>query len=138
MKTVVLIIFLRISVFGGFISDLLAEQLHKLKNCKNIVSPDSDSIPKICYEISRRGQSLRFQSAESLRRSKRRAQIAFFLPQQAINELICKKQPCQKIELKISVKVNIIYHCVKNHLTLTRPIGLPPRAPVAQKIADQR
>ena len=105
MKTVVLIIFLRISVFGGFISDLLAEQLHKLKNCKNIVSPESDFIPQICYEISRRGQSLRFQSAESLRRSKRRAQIGFFLPQQALNELICKKQPCQKIELKISVKV---------------------------------
>ena len=26
----------------------------------------------------------------------------------------------------------------ENYLTLTRPIGLPPHAPVAQKIADQR
>ena len=27
---------------------------------------------------------------------------------------------------------------ILNNLTLTRPIGLPPHAPVAQKTADQR
>ena len=72
-----------------------------------MISPDSTSIPKVCYEVTRRKQSLKFQmdSPESLRRNRRRAQVGFFIPQEAINEFICKNQPCQKIELQFSVKV---------------------------------
>ena len=36
------------------------------------------------------------------------------------------------------VKVVQMLNDQKSYLTLTRPIGLPPHALVAQKIADQR
>ena len=36
------------------------------------------------------------------------------------------------------VKVVQMLNDQKSYLTLTRPIGLPPNALVAQKIADQR
>ena len=38
----------------------------------------------------------------------------------------------------ISVKISGNSSLCRNFLTLTRPIGLPPHTPVAQKIADQR
>ena len=38
--------------------------------------------------------------------------------------------------LGILIGQNVPPHQVIIFLTLTRPIGLPPRAPVAQKIAD--
>ena len=40
----------------------------------------------------------------------------------------------QPLNLKLSEEE----HRESGNLTLTRPIGLPPHTPVAQKIADQR